>query len=230
MKALKKEDIIVQFNALQAKFDIIEKKNIDLEQEKKSHIEAINLLEETIKILEDQANLRHTDKKTKDVQTDTSKLEGEKSEVYLCGDCDYIADCIHDFNEHTHSSDEDNEDSLFTCNFCDEKFHTLPEVMKHNKAIHVNTVQHCKQYLENDCFFGKNCWFLHSESFKNSDPTFKCNFCEEKFRTQNALREHMKILHFEKVSNCKNENDCKFGPNKCWFIHLENINIAYQNA
>ena len=65
MKALKKEDIIVQFNALQAKFDIIEKKNIDLEQEKKSHIEAINLLEETIKKLEDQANLRHTDKKTK---------------------------------------------------------------------------------------------------------------------------------------------------------------------
>ena len=89
MKALKKEDIIVQFNALQAKFDIIEKKNIDLEQEKKSHIEAINLLEETIKILEDQANLRHTDKKTKDVQTDTSKLEGEKSEVYLCGEGDY---------------------------------------------------------------------------------------------------------------------------------------------
>ena len=56
MKALKKEDIIVQFNALQAKFDIIEKKNIDLEQEKKSQIEAITLLEETIKILEEQAN------------------------------------------------------------------------------------------------------------------------------------------------------------------------------
>ena len=48
MKALKKEYIIVQFNALQAKFNIIEKKNIDLELEKKSHIEAINLLEETI--------------------------------------------------------------------------------------------------------------------------------------------------------------------------------------
>ena len=79
MKALKKEDIIVQFNALQAKFNIIEKKNIDLELEKKSHIEAINLLEETIKILEEQATLRNVDKKTKDAHTDTSKLEGEKS-------------------------------------------------------------------------------------------------------------------------------------------------------
>ena len=37
MKALKKEDIIVQFNALQEKFDIIEKKNMDLVRRKKSH-------------------------------------------------------------------------------------------------------------------------------------------------------------------------------------------------
>ena len=59
MKALKKEDIIGQFNALQAKLNIIEKKNIDLEQEKKSQIEAITLLEETIKIQEEQANLRN---------------------------------------------------------------------------------------------------------------------------------------------------------------------------
>ena len=36
MKALKKEDIIVQFNALQAKFSIIEKKNKDLEQQKRT--------------------------------------------------------------------------------------------------------------------------------------------------------------------------------------------------
>ena len=60
--------------------------------------------------------------------------------------------------------------------------------------------------------------------------SFECNFCKEKFWTQNAFREHMKIFHFENVSNCKNENECKFGPRKCWFIHQENIDIAYQNA
>ena len=84
MKALKKEDIIVQFNALQAKFNIIEKKNIDLEQEKKSHIEAITLLEETVKILEEQASLRKAEKITKNVQTDTSNLEGENRKC-ICG-------------------------------------------------------------------------------------------------------------------------------------------------
>ena len=187
LKALKKEDIIAQFNTLQASFDnivkrntVLEKKNKDLEEKNKSHIEALQLLEETVKILEEQADLRNADKKSNEVQTDTSKVEGPKSEVYLCGDCDYIADCIHDFNDHTHSPDEDHENSPFSCNFCDENFQTLGEVMKHNKTIHTSSVQHCKQYLENDCSYGKNCWFLHCESLKNSDPSLKCNLCEQR--------------------------------------------------
>ena len=175
----------------------------------------------------DRGKTKSTPSPKTEVWTLDLGLEFDKK-VYMCGDCDYIADCIHDFNDHTHSPDEDHED--FSCNFCNENFQTLGEVMKHNKAIHTSSVQHCRQYLENDCSFGKNCWFLHWESFKNSDPSFKCNFCEQKFRTQNAFREHMKIFHIENVSNCKNENECKFGPRKCWFIHQENIDIAYQNA
>ena len=53
---------------------------------------------------------------------------------------------------------------------------------------------------------------------------------KKKFRTENAFREQKKIFHFDNVLNCKNENVCKFGPRKCWFIHQENINIAYKNA
>ena len=232
LKALKKEDIIAHFNTLQANFNNLEKKNKDLEEENKTHIEAISLLEETVKILQEQANKRKKDKETKEMATDTSELKSANTEVYLCGDCDYVANCMHDFNDHTHSPEgfEDYDDTLFTCNFCDESFKTLSEVMKHKKDIHTSSVQHCKQYLENDCSFGENCWFLHCESFKNSDPSFKCNLCERKFRTQNVLREHMKIFHLENVSNCKNENECKFGPRKCWFIHQENIDIAYKKA
>ena len=84
--------------------------------------------------------------------------------------------------------------------------------------------------MENVCFFGDSCWFQHSEYFRNSEPTFRCNFCDEKFRTQNAFREHMKLMHFQFVVKCKHANECKFGPRKCWFIHQENIEIAYQNA
>ena len=34
--------------------------------------------------------------------------------------------------------------SLFTCNFCDESFRTLSELIKHNKIIHSRSVQHFK--------------------------------------------------------------------------------------
>ena len=40
----------------------------------------------------------------------------------------------------------------------------------------------------------------------------------------------MKILHPQFVSNCKSSSECKFGPKKCWFLHQEDIEIAYQNA
>ena len=44
------------------------------------------------------------------------------------------------------------------------------------------------------------------------------------------LREHMKLQHIQFVPNCKNEIDCRFGSRKYWFIHKENIEIAYEKA
>ena len=40
----------------------------------------------------------------------------------------------------------------------------------------------------------------------------------------------MKKLHLHSISKCKNQVECKFGLNKCWFIHQEDIENAYQNA
>ena len=153
-KALKKNEIIQQLEELQLKYMDLEKKNINLEEENQVHKEAINLLEETVKILEEKATLIKKDKKTTEIQTDISNLEGPSKDVYFCGDCDYLADCIHDFNDHTHSSDdlENPNMSLFNCNFCDESFKNLSDVMKHNKLKHTSSVQHCKQFLENICF------------------------------------------------------------------------------
>ena len=44
-------------------------------------------------------NRNIVEKMTKEVQTGTFASKA----VYLCEDCDYAADCIHDFNDHTHS-------------------------------------------------------------------------------------------------------------------------------
>ena len=134
---------------------------------------------------------------------------------------------------HSLDSGEDMEDPknhTFFCPLCDKIFETLSEVMKHNKANHTSSVQHCKQYLENTRFFGGCCWFLLSEAFRKTEAIFKCNFCEDRFMTQKDLREHMKLVNFQFVSKCKRGNECRLGPRKCWFIHQENIKIEYHNA
>ena len=43
LKALKKNDIIIQFHALQKKYEALEKQNAILLQEKKNDVESINL-------------------------------------------------------------------------------------------------------------------------------------------------------------------------------------------
>ena len=95
--------------------------------------------------------------------------------------------------------------------------------MKHNKTTHTSSVQHCKQLFENACFYGDNCWYIHSESFRKSEPSFKCNICQQKSRTENMLREHMKLQDIQFVSNCKNEIDCRYEPKKYCFIHKEDM-------
>ena len=249
-KALKKAEVLEQFHSLQAKFDALkeenrillenqtslEKENRILQENQNKHIEAINLLEETVMVLQNKANDNQKEhKETIDNMEENMKELRSKCEnksVYLCGECDYLADCVHDFNNHTHSPDdeENNDVSLFECRFCDESFGTLAEVMKHNKIIHTSNVQHCVNFLEKICMYGDDCWFIHSESLQVSEPSFKCELCEQKFRTKNSLREHMKLLHIQLVAKCKSEGECKFGPKKCWFVHQHDIEIAYFNA
>ena len=64
LKALKKDDTIVHFTAFQTTYNIweikileLEKKNKHLEEEKRTDKEAIDLLEETVKVLEIKAYL-----------------------------------------------------------------------------------------------------------------------------------------------------------------------------
>ena len=86
LKALKKEDIIAQFTALQAKYSILElkvldleKKNVSLEEEKRTHKEAIDLLEETVKVLEEKTDKNKIDQKTTEMQTGISKEQAHKN-------------------------------------------------------------------------------------------------------------------------------------------------------
>ena len=115
MKAPKKEDIIAQFNTLQASFDDIEKKNSALEKKKKTWSRKIRAAQKLLnykkklsKFLRNKLSEEMPTKRKRSANI-YFKNRRSKSEVYLCGDCEYIADCINDFNDHTHSQDEDHE-------------------------------------------------------------------------------------------------------------------------
>ena len=38
------------------------------------------------------------------------------------------------------------------------------------------------------------------------------------------------IFYASSKTKCKNENECKFDPRKCWFVHQQDIEMAYFNA
>ena len=63
-KALKKNEVIAQYKALQEKFQILQEQNRVLLENEQKNIEAISLLEGTVNILEENAN-----KETKSVVT-----------------------------------------------------------------------------------------------------------------------------------------------------------------
>ena len=134
-KALKKAEVLEQFHSLQVKFDTIKEENRILIENQKSiekenrilienqnkHIKAINLLEETVMVLQNKASDNQKEhKETIDNMEETIKeLKSKcasKSE-YLCDECDHLADCVHDFNNHTHSPDDMANHSLFDCTF-----------------------------------------------------------------------------------------------------------------
>ena len=99
------------------------------------------------------------------------------------------------------AEDLDNiEYSFFTCKFCDKSFGTMSEVMNHSKLVHISNVQHYEDILRNNYLYGDNCWFPHSDTFLESEPSFKCNFCEEKYLTKNTIRQPMKKLHLQSIS------------------------------
>ena len=212
LKSMKKIDLVSYCENLLSQNKDLMAKNETLIEMKDKHIDEINNLKNSVKELKEKCS---------------------NTPVYLCGDCDYVADCIHDFTDHTHSPDDFNQSDLsyFQCNFCEETFDSISEVMNHNKQLHTSHVQHCHKFLEDECYYGDKCWFLHSENHRNSSSDFQCRHCDSKFKTKTKLMKHMKTNHIQYVSQCKNETKkCKYGPEKCWFTHTENIEQAYKEA
>ena len=208
-KALKKNEILLQFDALQQKYLKLEAEHQVLLQEKERFIEAISLLEETIQVLE--AKNEKVEKKSVDVQT----------EMIRCDECEYPAEDLLDLGEHlyvVHTLEDQSND--IKCYFCDNRFKTKSEIMTHRKKEHVEKVDACRLFSEGKCYLGDmDCWYTHSESNK----TFKCKYCENEFKNRYDFMKHRKEEHPQFVPNCRKETNgtCQFGAHNCWFKHIE---------
>ena len=211
-KALKKNDILLQLKALQAKYEVLEEENNILLQEKKNNIESILLLEETVKLLEKSSKL---EQKSATVQT----------EIIRCEECEFPAENIHDLVYHMHEFHPLESESDIKCHYCGENFQTKRDLMSHRKTTHIEKVKLCSYFGEGKCNFGDECWYNHSISGSNNDNTeLKCRICDKMFVNRNDFMHHRKKEHTKNVPFCKNalKGSCHFGVKNCWFNHNEN--------
>ena len=216
MKALKKNDIILQFQVLQQKYEALEKQNDALLKEQKTHIESILLLEETVKVLEKKS--ARVEKKSVEVQT----------EIIRCEECEFPADDMNDLVYHMYEFHpiEDNEIGI-KCYYCSNKFITKSELMMHRKQFHDEKVRVCNGFSDGKCVFGDDCWYSHNPDNEVLLEDYTCNICDNIFKDKSEYMHHRKKEHKEKVLNCKHGNNggCHFGHGKCWFIHNDIQNI-----
>ena len=141
---------------------------------------------------------------------------------------------VHCFSDHDHNPEEANDYETqgpsFNCYYCNEIFPNKSNVMAHTKIAHTDKAKHCLNFLEGTCSYSDECWFLHGNTFKESNPKFNCKYCDKTFRTKTQLMHPKKQHHIEKVSMCTNEKTtCKYGSEKCWFIHTGDIEQAYES-
>ena len=207
---------------------------------------------ETIKILQEKVFALEKNKKSSLSDTEL-KSEGTQTELEVpifCYECDFPAEDYHDLGEHmmefhafvcktcgenfeskesleehepTHALNEETEIGRLKCNFCENSFYAMRELMSHKKDIHGDKVSACRDFANGTCNFGdKYCWFSHSEKIdKQEVPSFNCRSCEKEFKSQADCLKHRKEEHTNLVPFCRNEEKgtCNFGSMVCWFRH-----------
>ena len=91
-KALKKNELLVQFNVLEKKYETLEREHNLLIQQEQKNLEAISMLEETVQLLENVAAGPPVETESVTVQT----------EIMRCEECEFPAFCMSDLIDHMH--------------------------------------------------------------------------------------------------------------------------------
>ena len=162
--------------------------------------------------------------------SDNDKNEHEQG--LICKECKYKAEDIYDYDGHVWSEictdptvQKEKEENLSkSCEYCEDKFASLRELMHHKKNQHAENVNPCWNYASGKCDFGDDkCWFIHKSE---NGGRFECTSCETTFAVQAKLLQHRKQNHIDSVQSCRNmvSGACKYGIEKYWFNNSDLIN------
>ena len=200
LKALQKGDIIIQFEALQKKYDTSKEKNVVLLQERAGHMESIHLLEETVKVLEFKSF--KVEIKKKNISETSAETQTEEVDMMRCDEFDYPAQDICDLGAHIYEiHGPESFEEVITCHHCKERFKTKDGLMVHRKKVHTERVSVCSNFLDGTCYFKTDkCWYIHTKP----SVIFKCTCCGKEFPIKSELMKHRKEEHSLKVKLCAN--------------------------
>ena len=236
-KAPLKADLILQLKQLQDSFNALEETN-------RNNLETIKFLEEKIESMEKKRKKIPKETQTEnahELKCSECNFEASNNSEFNwhmgkshgwplnqssedldysagpvdCKRCEYQAEDGYELDGHRWSEHEEDEDGHIICKFCDERFASVRNLMKHKKSKHKEKIALCENYNANGCpFEDDKCWFLHMQRNEN----FKCNICKEDFQSKSNFMKHRKTQHISMVQFCKSKKECVF-KSACWFRH-----------
>ena len=144
--------------------------------------------------------------------------------------CDYPASDIVELNEHLYECHMMKECDQYSCNFCDESFTDIHDLMSHKKTDHLDRVSKCRNYSDGNCPYSDgDCWFDHGANIRACDKTdFNCKLCDKVFEERSDYMKHRKSEHRLLVPLCRDnkKGSCMFNDKTCWFLHDTNQVIS----
>ena len=220
-KCLKKSDLLLEYNALQQKFDALQAKYNILDEENATHMDALEMLEETVKLLE--SKLPNVEQKSSSVQTETSRNQNStamQTESLELKDCEFPTKHVNNLAEPIQGSNLiQNVQHSIKCYYCEQRFETKRELMEHRNKDHEEKAQFCSYFSEGKCDFDESCWYSHDQP--TVIPEIKCNICGQIFQGKSSFMKHRKKYHIKNVPKCRSlqNGTCQYGSENCWFKH-----------
>ena len=167
-------------------------------------------------------------------------IKSEHLKQFNCDNCDFQATNVLILNKHInlkHRGKSSENLKVFKCEVCGNQFSEYWSIMNHIKENHEVT-ERCTHYPRGRCkFLDEECWLVHEKKKeitkrKETKDDSKCYICEQMFKTKNDMMRHRKQIHPVGLRTCKDDEEgtCEFGPRRCWYIHVNDVEQGFQLA